>query len=192
MKMNYLFTGLFAMISILCLMPYDGKADEADRAYELEKLKLASAEPYRKIGDQVYNLRPLSEYLIKIRKMTYEEMESFKPVRPIPSWKYLSAKVIQITQHDGLLLSLISPFESDRGKLVRLKNYSRESALIDGAEVNFFAVNDGTFSYVSVTGAGSKIESYNYGTVLTTKEFTDYIATLRPTAPKTNTPASKL
>ena len=164
---------------------------KAETDYELKLLKLSSENPYRRVEGKVYDLSALFQYLILQHQMTLDEMRADTTVRPTPRWKYGEFKMVQDLGDDGVLAMIEGSLDFLNGKVVRMKNYPGAKYLTDGSSFHCYYTESGNYSYIATSGANKRVESYDYGEVMTPAEFRAYLESLRPKTrakPLTNSP----
>lgn len=165
-----------------------------------EFIKKASQPQYRAIGDQMYDLQALTEFLnwVSVLPVTPENTAMLKKAtRPLPSWSLLYGRVAQVTDNNGILMwQYNAPEMVETPKLVRLKNYPLQSTLVDGAVVVVFAKIEPPYSYLDSQHSKSTVSSFDFGKPVTKQEVDKFIQN-RPLPEiklpaKTNAPSFKL
>jgi hypothetical protein len=152
----------------------------------------ASLDRYRTVNGQLYDLNPLSDFLIQQDRrlehlsvseqvdMLSDELDQLKAgtlIRPLPIWSYIEGKIIQIPEHGNVLLMVK---RSDEFKTVIIRDVPHTDIYRDGDTFNAFAVEDGApYVYLNTQGARTTITSYFYGAVLSESEARNWILSHR-------------
>lgn len=135
------------------------------RRVEEQLLSLSFEDPLRRFGDQVFDLGPVFDYITN----------HFRGDDKGRQWYFLHGTVSQLTSKDGVMVyanvcwiapSLFSQAFEEKfanRKHVRLINYPRERALVDGDSISAFVRHEGRFQYTNVSGSLATVESYDYG-----------------------------
>ena len=156
----------------------------------------ASQPEYRFVDGQMYNLQPLSDFLLWVADLPVnpETTAMLKTkTRPLPDWSILYGRVAQVTDRNGILLwKYEKPEMAVNPSLVLLRNYPLEKTLVDGSIVVAFAKNAGPYSYIDSQRSKSTVNSYNFGKPVTKQEFDLYLQRRRDTAVRPLPPAIRL
>ena len=146
--------------TLLCALLFCATAQAADPS-------VLPYHPYRKVGEQTYNLQSL-----------YQELANKTAISPVFS-KWLIAResplnhytVMQVTT-DGLLIehtrTIINLTGNGMGpreetSIYFLTHYPFANSVIDGQKVAFIALRIGNHRYTDTQGATRTIEAYDYG-----------------------------
>jgi hypothetical protein len=135
---------------------------------------------FRLFDGQTNDLKPIADYFAEaaaiitnysgdeqIRRMT----NWLNKKRPLPDWQMLIGKVLQVTDGEGILVTVHPNGDTEEdGELVRVKNSRRERTVVDNDFVAVFAIEDGRYRYVNVSGAASTVRSFDFGTLLTDEQ----------------------
>ncbi|TXH09648.1 MAG: hypothetical protein E6R03_16520 [Hyphomicrobiaceae bacterium] len=133
--------------------------------------------PYRKVGDNYYNLMPLYEwakvFTTPPNRITAKQASA---PRPMTDWvgvpqRYglaidVSYRVRQVLD-DGLLVEAEArayKIGTSSSRFILLKNYPWAGSVTDGQLIEFLALKVGVYDYVTVAGAKSVVDMYDYGT----------------------------
>jgi hypothetical protein len=149
-------------------------------------IRRASEPEYRLVDGQVYNLKPLSDFLLSLAdEMPNPETGAKLNVktRTLPNWTLLYGRVAQVTDRIGILLwkyeqpeMVLSP------KLVCLRNFPEERGLVDGNIVVAFAKVEGPFSYIDSQHSRSTVTAYDFGKPVTKQQVDAYLQRRTPPA----------
>jgi hypothetical protein len=147
--------------------------------------------PYRKVGDKIYDLRPLYSWLdsVKQRHVSSEEAGRLAINRPMRDWFGLTEpfdgvwvveyRVAQVL-HDGLLVQShrYTPY---KGTVIDdpfvLTNYPGYTSLTDNQKIRFLALRVGSYQYSDTMGAIRTVPLYDYGIPVNPQELN---ATINP------------
>lgn len=122
---------------------------------------------FRLIDGKVYDLQPIANYYAWAASLLPNQeglAASKKAVWPLPGWELVYATVVQITEHEGILINKYSsPARDEEPQFVRVRDIPTEDKMIDGDHVVFIAREDGRYRYENTQGAVRTIASYDYG-----------------------------
>src|SRR5262249_53903166 len=154
------------------------------RVSTFKEYVLKATQPqYRAVDGQMYDLKPLADFLLWLANLpaTPETAAMLKTkTRPLTNWSIIYARVAQVTDRSGILLwQYDQPEMVYNAKLVCLRNYPKEKALVDGSVVVVFAKNEGPYSYIDSQRTKSTVELYDFGKPVT-KQQVDFYLKNRP------------
>lgn len=126
------------------------------------RLQVAARDPYRMVGDKVYDLSARFRWNDQVIKHGFH----LTPERPLPEWDFVFGKVQQMTAN-GLLLRMYGQYDyqmSGDDELVFVKNVPENTTVVDGDPFALYAMPDGRYQYVTTLGATKTVRAYDYGT----------------------------
>lgn len=151
----------------------------ADESKQVQFIRDAASNPYRKIGDQIYNIVPLEKFLERTMTMSKEEFEVSHNalMQPLKGWTYFQGVVASV--RDGGLLVTLESYPGTKAETIYLTNYSPFKGTAEADALKFFAMRSGAYSYKAKSGEEKTVKRYDFGQIISEKEFTDYVASIR-------------
>lgn len=156
----------------------------------------ASEPEYRLVDGQIYNLKPLSDFLLSLADEMPNPETSAKvnaKTRPLINWTLIYGRVAQVTERSGILLwEYDQPEMVLNPKLVCLRNFPGERGLVDGNVVVAFARVEGPFSYIDSQHSRSTVTAYDFGKPVTKQQVDAYLQRRASPAARLPPPAIRL
>lgn len=145
---------LIVSLIVALLAVTASRADDNWDQIHLAELDATTVKPYRKIGDNVFDLTP---------RFYYARDNQLFTSQPLPQFEFIHGRIVSVGE-DGILLRRYAESDialTDSYKLIYVRNYPFQA--VDNQRVALYAIESGTYAYLSAGNARSTVTCFDFG-----------------------------